>query len=39
MLVALGGRERSEDQWRELLASTGFGPPQLSPGLVEADPV
>lgn len=38
MLVALGGRERSEDQWRALLERTGFAPALVEPGLVEADP-
>lgn len=38
MLVALGGRERSADQWRALLERTGFTPRLVEPGLVEADP-
>lgn len=39
MLVALGGRERSEDDWRELLAANGFrlATPAV-PGLLEATP-
>jgi hypothetical protein len=39
MLVALGGRERSESEWRELLTANGFGTPVLHPGVLEAAPV
>ena len=38
MLVGLGGRERTEEQWRTLLGRTGFTPALVEPGLVEADP-
>jgi hypothetical protein len=39
MLVALGGRERSEDDWRELLATNGFRlETPAVPGLLEATP-
>jgi hypothetical protein len=39
MLVALGGRERSEAEWRELLAVNGFRlEPLATPGLLEASP-
>jgi len=39
MLVALGGRERSEAEWRELLAANGFWlEPLVTPGLLEASP-
>jgi hypothetical protein len=38
MLVALGGRERSEGQWRALLGRTGFEPAMVETGLVEATP-
>jgi hypothetical protein len=36
MLVALGGRERTEPQWRALLAGAGFHVDGIRPGLVEA---
>jgi hypothetical protein len=39
MLVALGGRERTEPQWRTLLADTGFDLVAARPFLVEARPV
>jgi SAM-dependent methyltransferase len=38
MLVMLGGRERSEVQWRDLLEGTGFTLERARPGLVEARP-
>lgn len=43
MLVFVGGRERTEAQWRALLASTGFEPPRIVPtlssvSLVESSP-
>jgi hypothetical protein len=38
MLVALGGRERTEPQWRALLTDAGFGLLSARPGLVEACP-
>lgn len=39
MLVALGGRERTEDDWRALLAANGFRlEPLAVPGLLEASP-
>jgi O-methyltransferase/methyltransferase family protein len=39
MLVALGGRERSEDEWRDLLTANGFRlEPLAVPGLLEAAP-
>jgi len=39
MLVALGGRERTEAEWRELLAANGFRlEPLTVPGLLEAAP-
>ncbi|TML08072.1 MAG: methyltransferase [Actinobacteria bacterium] len=42
MMVALGGRERSEDQFRTLLAASGFAlrsAVALPIGVVEADPI
>jgi hypothetical protein len=36
MLVALGGRERTEPQWRALLTDAGFQVDGIRPGLVEA---
>jgi len=39
MLVALGGRERSEDGWRELLSRNGFSVTHIESGLIEAVPV
>lgn len=38
MLVALGGRERSEEEWRELLAANGFRLETATTGLLEASP-
>jgi hypothetical protein len=36
MLSLLGGRERDERQWRELLAAGGFEPVRIEDGLIEA---
>jgi hypothetical protein len=36
MLVLLGGRERDEPQWRDLLADGGFEPVSMEDGLLEA---
>jgi hypothetical protein len=36
MLVALGGRERTEDEWRTLLSRTGFAVVRVESGLIEA---
>ncbi|HZB22708.1 MAG TPA: methyltransferase [Gaiellaceae bacterium] len=36
MLALFAGRERSEEQWRALLAAGGFEPIQLRDGLIEA---
>jgi len=36
MLVLSGGRERTEDEWRRLLAREGLEPERLEDGLVEA---
>jgi len=36
MLVLSGGRERTEEEWRRLLASEGLEPARLEDGLVEA---
>jgi hypothetical protein len=36
MLVLAGGRERTEPEWRELLASTGFDVEQIENGLIQA---
>jgi hypothetical protein len=36
MLATLGGRERSEREWRALLAAGGFEPVSLADGLIEA---
>jgi hypothetical protein len=36
MLVLLGGRERTEAEWRELLGSTGFDVEQIEDGLIQA---
>ena len=38
MLVALGGRERSEAEWRALLESSGFRLDAAGDGLLEASP-
>jgi hypothetical protein len=40
MLVGLGGRERSEEEWRALLAANGFRlePPVPDVPLLEATP-
>ena len=36
MLALLGGRERDERQWRELLGTGGFEPVRIEDGLIEA---
>jgi trans-aconitate methyltransferase len=36
MLVLFAGRERDEEQWRELLGSAGFEPVQIEDGLIQA---
>jgi SAM-dependent methyltransferase len=36
MLVVLGGKERTEAQWRELLAGERFEATQIRDGLIEA---
>jgi len=38
MLALSGGKERSEAQWRELLAAGGFEPVRFHPALIEAVP-
>jgi O-methyltransferase domain len=36
MLALSGGRERDEEQWRELLAAGGFEPVSIEDGLIQA---
>jgi hypothetical protein len=36
MLVLFGGRERDEEQWRQLLSAAGFEPVQFEDGLIQA---
>jgi hypothetical protein len=36
MLALFGGRERSEAQWRSLLAEAGFAPVRIGGGAIEA---
>jgi SAM-dependent methyltransferase len=36
MLALFGGKERSEEQWRELLEAGGFEPVEIADGLIEA---
>jgi hypothetical protein len=36
MLALFAGRERDEQQWRELLAAGGFEPLRIHDGLIEA---
>ncbi|HEX7197604.1 MAG TPA: methyltransferase [Candidatus Limnocylindria bacterium] len=36
MLVLFAGRERDEEQWRELLDGAGFEPVQIEDGLIQA---
>jgi hypothetical protein len=36
MLALLGGRERTDEQWRTLLLAARFEPIRFSPGLIEA---
>ena len=38
LMLALGGRERDEAQWRTLLAAGGFEPVSIRDGLIEARP-
>jgi hypothetical protein len=38
MLTLFGGKERTEPQWRELLAGGGFEPVRFHEGLIEAVP-
>ncbi len=38
MLVISAGRERTAEQWRELLDTTGWRIARISPGLIEASP-
>ena len=38
MLALLGGKERTEEQWRELLAAGGFEPVRFHEALIEAVP-
>jgi SAM-dependent methyltransferase len=38
MLALLGGKERSEEQWRELLAAGAFEPVRFDEALIEAVP-
>ena len=38
MLALLGGRERTEEQWRGLLAAGGFEPVRIEERLIEARP-
>lgn len=39
MLVLLGGKERTEAEWRSLLGGNGFEPTSVGGGLIEARPV
>jgi len=36
MLTIVAGRDRTERQWRELLAGAGFEPVRCGPGVIEA---
>jgi hypothetical protein len=38
MLVLIGGKERTDSEWRALLAAAGFDVSQMSDGLIEARP-
>jgi hypothetical protein len=38
MLTLSAGRERTERQWRDLLAANGWAPVSFAPGLVQARP-
>jgi hypothetical protein len=38
MLALVGGKERNEAQWRELLAAGGFEPVKFHEALIEAVP-
>jgi O-methyltransferase len=39
MLVLLGGKERTEEEWRALLGAEGFEPRAIVDGLIEARPI
>ncbi len=39
MLMVLGGKERSEIEWRDLLAHAGFEVTTIEAGLIEAQPI
>jgi O-methyltransferase domain len=39
MLVIARGRERTEEEWRELLAASGWEPARFGKGVIEARPV
>jgi O-methyltransferase domain len=39
MLVIAAGRERTEEDWRELLVSAGWEPTRFGKGVIEAQPV
>jgi O-methyltransferase len=39
MLVIARGRERTEEEWRELLAASGWEPTRFGQGVIEARPV
>ncbi len=39
MLMVLGGKERSESEWRDLLALGGFDVTHIEAGLIEARPI
>jgi hypothetical protein len=36
LMLVIGGRERAEEDWRELLASAGFVPQVIEDGLIQA---
>jgi hypothetical protein len=38
MLTLAGGRERTEERWRELLSDSGFEPTRFGAGVIEAVP-
>jgi O-methyltransferase domain len=38
MLVIAAGRERTEEDWRELLRSAGWEPTRFGKGVIEAQP-
>jgi O-methyltransferase domain len=39
MLVIAGGRERTEEEWRVLLAASGWEPTRFGKGVIEARPI